>query len=141
MILDKEKQEAWMALGSCVALGEFRWLSHLSQEQIDYLKTDIDRRSFPGERGKKLRSISRWNSLDFAFSILKARRPDQSDRKICEAVGEHYRCHWSTVRKARSRICDYGIGFADRHKQLGFTDADFAELTLPHINFDNFSDE
>lgn len=33
------------------------------------------------------------------------------------------------------------FSFAGRHRELGVTDEDFAELALPHINFDEFADE
>lgn len=141
MIFDNEKQKAWMALGECVALGQVRWRDRLSQEQIDYLLTCINKKSFPGEGGRKLRAISRWNHLDYAFEIFKAQQPDRSDRKTYEAVAKHYDCGWPTVRKARQEMLKQEFSFAGRHRQLGFTDEDFAQLALPHINFDNFPDE
>ena len=130
-----------MALHACVALGQIRWIEHLSQEQIDYLLTCIDKKSSPGVRGRTLRSINRWSSLDYAFEILKAQQPDRSDRKTYEAVANHYDCKWTTVRKARQETRKQEFSLAGRHRQLGFTDEDFAMLALPHINFNKFFDE
>lgn len=142
MILNNdEKQEAWMALGQCIVLDRVQERYGLSQQQIDYLVTFVGRKSFPGVKGRKLNSVNRWNSLDYAFEILKARQPDRSNQKIFEAVADHYGCGWSTVRKARQEMRPREFSFAGRHKQLGFTKEDFATLALPHINFDSFSDE
>ena len=142
MILnDDEKQEAWMALGHCIVLDRVQERYGLSQRQIDYLVTFVGRKSFPGVKGRKLRSVSRWNSLDYSFEILKARQPDRSDQKTYEAVADYYDCSWTTVRKARQEMRQREFSFASRHKQLGFTNEDFAMLALPYINFDSFSDE
>ena len=130
-----------MALYECVALGQIRWLDRLSQEQIDYLLTCINKKSHSGEIGRKLRAIDRWNGLDYAFEILKAQQPDRSDKKTYEAVAKHYDCAWPTVRKARQEMRKQEFSFAGRYRQLGFTDEDFAQLSLPHINFHNFPDE
>jgi len=141
MILEKEKREAWLALCECIARGQIQWPEYLSQEQIDYVTTCIDKNAFPGLKGRTLRSVSRWNNLDFAFEIFKARQPDLSDRKIYEAVAKHYGCSWTTVRNSRQKMRKQEFSFAGRHKQLGFETDDFVTLTLPHISFDNFTDE
>ena len=141
MIFEKQKREAWLALCECIALGQIEWPKHLSQEQIDYVTTCVGRKAFSGIKGRKLRSVARWNSLDFAFEILKARHPEMSDREVSEAVAKHYDCSWTTVRKARQQMREQDFSFARRHQELGFGADDFASLTLPHISFDDFTEE
>ena len=141
MINESDKQVAWMALCESIALGQVHWPAYLSQEQIDYITTSIDRNAFPGNEGKTQRALARWNSLDFAFEILKSRQPEKSDRQIYDKVARHYDLSWTTVRKARSKMREREFSFARRHKELGFEAEDFAKLSLPHINFDSFSEE
>lgn len=81
-----------MALCQSIALGQVRWPDHLTQEQIDYVRTCVDKKAIPGTKGRKLRSINRWNRLDFAFAVFKARNPGKSDREILETVAKHYGC-------------------------------------------------
>ena len=140
-IHDKDKQEAWFALWERIARGLVDWPRNLSQVQVDYLMSQIERNASPGTRGRVLRAAFRWNCLDFAFEILRARDPGISARKTYEAVAKHYGCSWSTVRKARARMSEQDFSIARRHRELGFTDQDFAELSLPHIVFDAFADE
>lgn len=141
MIEESDKQEAWMTICVSIARGQVQWPNSLSQEQIDYVTTSINRKSFPGVKGRKLRSLVRWNSLDFAFEILKSRRPEKSDRQIFDEVAKYYDRSWTTVRKARAKMRKQEFSFARRHKELGFRAEDFAVLSLPHISFDDFADE
>jgi hypothetical protein len=141
VLSDKDKQEAWMALSLSIALSKMRWPDHITQEQIDYVNTCISRNAIPGMKGQKLRSVYRWNCLDLAFAILKAREPNKSDRDTFMAVAKHYGCSWATVRKARVEMRKHDFSFAGRHRELGCTDEDIAKLALPHTNFDNFTDE
>ena len=141
MILDRDKQEAWFALYERIVRGQAEWPNRLTQEQIDYLMTQLHRNAFPGMEGRGKRSVFRWNCLELAFEIVKARNPGATDKKTFEDVAKHYGCHWATVRKARVKMRDQDFSFARRHRELGFADQDFAEMTLPHIIFDAYTEE
>ena len=138
MITGKDKQQAWAILGDRIARGLVPWPDYLSQEQIDYLTTSIQKSAIPGEVGKKVRNWSRWFQLDTAFAIFKAKHPDKSDMQLYKDLAKYYSCGWSTVRKAHQFFKKRKISQAYAANRPGAPKVDLADLELPHINFDNF---